>query len=135
MSVANVVSAEDNVLQVSASVRTTRATRQTVLLVTIVYADKTAGARGNGKDKIKLNVAQATSGYQTFSKNFVLDAAIVGGKVVVSNTLPASKIRVDDVSVMLQPIDPTPRADGSQTRSADGLLPPPAAPDNFRGSN
>ena len=51
------------------------------------------------------------------------------------NTLTAGNLRVDDVSVVLMPDGTIPRADGIETRSADGLLPPPAAPDNFRGNN
>src|SRR5690606_2741457 len=125
--------AASDVLQVSAAVRTKKANKQRVVMVVIKYVDPTAGAAGNGKDKFKMFVQQATTGYETFSENFVLAGAAKGGRVVVANTLTAGTLRVDDVSVVLMPVGATPRADAPA--SVDGLLPVPAAPDSFRGSN
>jgi hypothetical protein len=124
-----------DVLQVSVAVKTKKANRQRVLMVVVNYVNPTAGAKANGKDKFALFVEQATTGFETFSENFVLAGEIQGGRIVVANTLPVGKLFVDDVSVLLLPIGTTPRAEGENTRSADGLLPPPAAPDNFRGNN
>jgi hypothetical protein len=125
--------AAGDVLEVSASIRTAKANRQRIVTVIIVYDDPTAGAANNGRDKFKLFVEQPTTGYQTFTENFILDGSARGGRVTVSNILAAGNLRVDDVSVWL--IGSTRRADTAETRSADGLLPLPAAPDNFRGSN
>ena len=127
--------AAGDVLQVSAAVRTTKAAKQRVVMVVVTYVDPTAGAAGNGKDKFKLFVQQATVGYQTFSANFVLDGKIQNGRVVVANTLPTGALRVDNVSVVLLPIGSAPRTAGESAGSTDGLLPPPAAPENFRGNN
>jgi hypothetical protein len=124
-----------DVLQVSAAIRTAKTNRQRVMTVIIIYDDSTAGAANNGRDKFKLFVEQATSGYETFSENFVLDGSARGGRIIVSNVLTSGNLRVDDISVVLTPIGTAPRAGEIETRSADGLLPPPAAPDNFRGNN
>lgn len=121
-----------DVLQVSAAVNTKKAAKQRVVMVIINYVDPADGAK-NGKDKFKLFVQQATAGYETFSENFVLDGEAKSGRVVVANTLTGGKLRVDDVSVLL--LGSTPRANFTEVRSADGLLPVPAAPDSFRGSN
>lgn len=125
--------AAGDVLQVSAAVRTNKSNKQRVVMVIINYVDPTAGAAGNGKDKFKLFVEQATTGYDSFSQNFVLDGTAKGGRIVVANTLTTGILRVDDLSVLL--IRAAPRAGDSGTRSADGLLPLPAAPDSFRGTN
>ena len=122
-----------NVLQVSAAVRTNKAAKQRVVMVVVKYVDLNLGAAGNGKDKFKLFVEQATVGYETFSANFVLAGEIYSGRVVVANTLATGTLRVDDVSVVLMPIGTAPRAEAPA--EADGVLPVPAAPDNFRGSN
>ena len=122
-----------DVLLVSAAVRTNKAAKQRVLMVVVNYVDTTAGATGNGKDKFRLFVEQTTVGYETFSASFTLDGEIRNGRVVVSNTLPAGTLRVDDVSVVLMPIGTAPRA--AAPAPADGVLPVPAAPANFRGNN
>lgn len=127
--------AAGDVVQISADVRTKKASKQRVVMLVVKYVDPAAGAAGNGKDKFKLFVEQATSGYETFSADFVLDGEINGGRVVVANTLSGGNLRVDDVSVILRPTGVRTPVDSAAVRSADGLLPVPAAPDAFRGGN
>jgi hypothetical protein len=124
-----------DVLLVSAAVRTKTANKQRVVMVVVNYIDPAAGAGGHGKDKFKLFVQQATTGYVTFTDNFVLDGEIKGGRVVVANMNGSRPLRVDDISVMLISTEARLGEGDTESRSADGLLPVPAAPDAFRGSN
>lgn len=132
---ATVESAAGDELDVSAAVRSKKAGQQRVVMVVVNYVDPTAGATGKGKDKFKLFIEEPTSGYETFSETFVLADTITNGRIVVANTLTAGKLRVDDVSVVLRTSGIETRAVETPPRAADGVLPPPAAPESFRGSN
>ncbi|MEB2366659.1 MAG: hypothetical protein OZ933_11280, partial [Chloroflexota bacterium] len=122
-----------DVLDISAAASVNRDNAGTFVIVKVNYASPTAGANGDGKDKVKLKlIGPAPTGYTTISDTLTAADDVTSAVVKVKYKLTSGKLFVDDVSVMLQALAP-------RTRLGDGesldILPVPAAPDGFRGKN
>ncbi|MBK9122884.1 MAG: ExeM/NucH family extracellular endonuclease [Chloroflexi bacterium] len=122
-----------DVLDISAAASVNRDNTGVFVTVKVKYANPTAGANADGKDKVKLALTGvAPVGYSTIAGTLTADDAVTSASVKVAYKLTSGKLFVDDVSVVLQPIAP-------RTRLSDGaaldILPVPAVPDGFRGNN
>ena len=74
-----------------------------------------------------LKITASSSSYQLLSTPVTLTGDPVWVKVKVGSAFV--RVFVDDLYLT------TVGLNGPETRAADGLLPPPAAPDGFRGNN
>jgi subtilisin family serine protease len=97
-----------------------KAVANQVAVVTVRYASGPA-------DKIKVNLTANTTGFELFEDTVTLDATPVFVKVRVGSA--TGKVFVDDLYLTTVGIS------GPETRAVGDLLPPPAAPDGFRGNN
>jgi hypothetical protein len=82
---------------------------------------------GGVNQKEKIAITASTTGYELFADTITLTGDPVWVKAKVGSA--TARVFVDDVYVTTVGIN------GPETRAADGLLPPPAAPDGFRGNN
>jgi subtilisin family serine protease len=82
---------------------------------------------GTADQKEKLLLTTNTGAYQLLSGSVTLTGDPLWVKVKAGS--PFAKVFIDDLFVS------TAGLNGPETRAADGLLPPPAAPDGFRGNN
>ncbi len=96
------------------------AAAKNVFVLTIRYP-------GGVNQKAKIAITTSTTGYALLSGSATLTADPVWIKAKVGSAF--ARVLVDDVYVT------TVGLSGPETRAADGLLPPPAAPDGFRGNN
>lgn len=114
-------------LTISADVFSSKTAPGAVVLLNLVYVDPTAGVNGNGKDKFVINPTGLTPNtYTSLTTTGVLDGVVKKATLVVQYRQPNGKLRLDNVSVVLN---------GEVVRATSNVLPLPSAPDGFRGNN
>jgi hypothetical protein len=116
--------AADNDLTLSAWVRAKKLTAGAKLKITIRYTDGTTG-------KAVRKVPVGTYGYTRLSKTLTLTKAAVRVEIAIFAGPSTGTVLVDDLWLTIAPVSTR----TAITRGPDGLLPPPPAPDGFRGSN
>jgi hypothetical protein len=86
-------------LQASILANTGLASNMT-MVIKVRYSNPTAGANGNGRDKLTVNIVGPTTQYQAFSGTLVVDDATTKVKFEVNFKSTSGKLRVDDASLL-----------------------------------
>jgi hypothetical protein len=93
---------EGDILSLSVAVNTKVAPTGKVVILKVVYFDKTAGANNNGVDKRFINLNSTTTNYTTFNAaDLIVDAPPKKVRVIVRYSGATKNILVDDVSLIV----------------------------------
>ncbi len=105
-------------LYLSAAFKSSAALPHAVMRVVVKY--------GTIKDKPLISFQTTSATFVVMSEEYLLTGTPTRLIVKISNKTTAGKVFVDQVSLSLNDVG---------TRSGDSLLPPPSAPEQFRGNN
>jgi hypothetical protein len=118
------VGSVNDTLTLSLWVQAKKLTAGAKLKVKVRYADGTTG-------KIVVNLPSGTYSYTRLSSSLTLSKSAVWVETLIVARPSVGTLLIDDLWLTIAPI----ATRMPVTRSGDGLLPPPPAPDGFRGSN
>lgn len=104
-----------------------KAAAKKVFTAIIKYNDTSLG--NNGKVKVNIKVTATTAGYENLEESYVLLDTVKNIKVKLGSK--TAKVLADDVYLLASGINGAAGRGGA----IDGILPPPAAPEGFRGTN